>query len=242
MKKKIAMVIVALFALAFAVFWWVCHRDWFKFFEAAKNIAEIIAIGIGGAWALYLFMIQRQSEPAIGIKVDYKCVPNGSELYLTYFDVAFSNIGKVRIQGRKARNPAYPIESKDHDDEEETLKYGGSLLLRSIPANLPENTILDWFNQESGKPGEKLKELFFDKPEIEADLLYDYAIKDKKMEITDFWMEPGETYDVGACIALRPGNYLAIITFLGEKSDDELWRRKAIIQVPKGKTSDVSME
>jgi hypothetical protein len=219
--------------LLFLIFHSVFEEDWDKIIEAAKSVAEIIAVAIGGGWTWYLFQLQREKEPAIGIKFEHKCVHNGGQLYLVYFDVKFSNLGKVRVQGRRARNPAYPT-VKDRPDKEETLKYGCSLLLRPVPPNLPQNAILDWFNQETDGTGLKLKQLFFDTQPIEADLLYDYAIKLNGVEITDFWMEPGESYDVGACVLLPPGTYFTIVTFLGETSDDELWRRKAVIEVPSG--------
>jgi len=233
-KKILAAIILiaAIIALLFSVFWWVCDKDWLEFIDAIKSLAEASAVVIGGIWTWYLFWLQREKEPAIGIEFKYKCIPNGSQLSVVYFDVTFSNIGKVRVQGRRSRNPAYPT-AKDRPDKEETLQYGCSLLLRHVPHGLPANAVLDWFNQESGERGKELGKLVFDTPPIEADLLYDYAIKLSSGEVTDFWMEPGELYDVGVGFVLLPGTYLAIITFLGETSDDELWRRKALIEIPK---------
>lgn len=234
LKKKIPTLIGMVVFFGIATICSVYYDGWYVLLQALKIDVEILAVAIGGGWALYLFLLQRQNEPAIGIKFGYKCISNGDGLYLTFFDVTLNNIGKVRVQGRRSRNLAYPINGKDHKDEEETLKFGGSLLLRPVPLNLPPNTVLDWFNQESGEKREQLDKLFFGVSAIEADLLYDYARKEeeKEIEITDFWMEPGEAYDVGVCVVLPPGAYYLIITFLGEKSDDELWRRKVVIQIP----------
>jgi hypothetical protein len=39
--------------------------------ELIKNIAEIIAILIGGGWAFWKFVIQREGKPKIEFTVDF---------------------------------------------------------------------------------------------------------------------------------------------------------------------------
>jgi hypothetical protein len=47
-----------------------------------------------------------------------------------------------------------------------------------------------------------------------------------------FWLEPDETYHVGAALVLEAGTLLALVTFVGDASDEDFWRRTFVIQVP----------
>jgi hypothetical protein len=188
---------------------------WLPFFEIAKNLVEIIAIFAGGAWALYRFGLLRENKAAIEIELHCKCIPEPNGRYFSYFDVTLINKGKVKAEARKKRRPAYR-------DEAETLKYGCSLLLRAIPKNIQERKPIGWFDEEA-----KTKSPI--EGDIEVDLLYDYELNGE----TIFWMEPEESYHVGTGIVLQHGSYLAMITFVGNKeNDDEFWRRTFIVQIP----------
>jgi hypothetical protein len=58
-------------------------------------------------------------------------------------------------------------------------------------------------------------------------------------KVTDFWMEPGESYSLGVPLILGKGCYLAKVTFIGEAEDDsEFWQRLFLVRVPNA--SDVS--
>jgi len=186
--------------------------------EVAKNFAEVIAVMIGGYWAYYRFWLQRENEPAIGIELDYECVPNANQSLLTYFDVTLTNKGKVKAEAKRK-----PDKEGDfpYSDEGEDLKYSCSLLLRAIPQNIPKGEPIRWFDAEVDKKRSPLP------GDIEANLIYDYERDGEPY----FWMEPAESYHVGVGFVLPHGIYLAMVTFIG-KNDDEFWRRTFIIQIP----------
>ena len=52
------------------------------------------------------------------------------------------------------------------------------------------------------------------------------------MDKTDFRLEPSESYHLSVGVILQAGVYLAMVTFVGQGSDDEFWRRLFIVQIP----------
>jgi hypothetical protein len=107
-----------------------------------------------------------------------------------------------------------------YSDSSETLNYGGDLLVRQIPSGASAGTQVRWFGMPSAKSPLS--------GDMEADLLDEYLDNGG----TDFWMEPGESYHVSAAIVLNPGSYLVMVTFVGQASDEEFWRRMFLVQVP----------
>ena len=54
-----------------AVALWVTGQFWrFVSSEAARNYAETLAILAGGVWALYTFVLRRESKPALDIALN----------------------------------------------------------------------------------------------------------------------------------------------------------------------------
>jgi hypothetical protein len=213
-KLSAAVIILA------AVGWWIVEDPCRPSnSEVTKNFAEVIAVVIGGYWAYYRFYLQREDEPAIGIELDYRCVPNANHCFLTYFDVTLTNKGKVKATAKRKPDKEGGFAFTDKGED---LKYSCSLLLRAIPQNIPKGKPICWFDREEDKKRSPLP------GDIEADLIYDYE-KDGEPY---FWMEPAESYHVGVGFILSPGIYLAMVTFIGDKNDDEFWRRTFIIQIP----------
>ena len=44
--------------------------------------------------------------------------------------------------------------------------------------------------------------------------------------------EPGERYHLGAGVVLEAGTYLAMVTFVGDRDDQQFWRRGFLVTVP----------
>ncbi len=195
--------------------------------EAVKNWTEAFAILVGGCWAFYRFVIRRERKPAIDIALTCETIPETDKQFLAYFDVTCTNRGTCQVVARK-RKAGRPTFS----DRNEVLQHSCSLLLRHVAAGAPLGTQIRWFADADAK-----SPLCTD---IEANLLdeYEYEIVGKG----DFWMEPSESYHLCVGVILRPGVYLAMVTFVGQRSDDEFWRRLFIVRIPEGNSSKISKE
>lgn len=131
-----------------------------------------------------------------------------------FFDVCIENKGSVRLGAKRQRRPAY-------QDDAEELAYSVDLLLRPVLPGATPNSQVRWFATESDRSPQPA--------DIEIDLVAEYEIGGE----TDFWLEPGETYHLGAAVVLRPMSYLAMVTFVGDRNDKEFWRRVFLVDVPK---------
>ena len=185
---------------------------WVSLAQAVQNWATAIAVLVGGVWAYYRFGIKRESETALGIDLAHTNVPYDAN-YLVFFDVCLKNKGAVRLGAKRNRGSAYK-------DDAEMLAYAVDLLLRPIPPGSVPGSRIGWFASETDTSPRS--------GDVELDLAAEYEIDGE----TDFWMEPGESYNLGAGVVLRAGSYLAMVTFVGDRSDEEFWRRMFLVQVP----------
>jgi hypothetical protein len=177
----------------------------------------IAAAIIGGLWALLRVWTERTYEAAIDIEISSTCAADGPE-YLVFLDVVLTNKGHTRVQAKYKRSEGWA-----YNDGVEKLKHSGSLQVRRIlPWVGPNNRFLDWFETP----------LLDSIPHLpEVNLLTEYEDPEQNNKI-DFWMEPNETYHLGAPIVLSAGLYLAKVTFIGAAGDDNFWSRIHFIQVP----------
>jgi hypothetical protein len=186
---------------------------WLSLADAAQKWASVAAIVVGGIWAFYRFGLRREREPALGIDLSFTTVPYNSTSYLVAFDLTLANKGSVRLRAKRKRSPAY-------SDKDEALKYSCDLMLRAVSTTLQPGSQVTWFSaldQRSPREGD-----------IELDLISEHELDGD----TDFWMEPNETYHVGTALILQAGIYLVMVTFVGDASDGDFWRRLFVIQVP----------
>jgi hypothetical protein len=185
--------------------------------DAAAHWATTVGVVFGGAWAWYRFGLTRQRQAALSMKLACKCEPHGgSGNFFAALCATIKNTGTVKLEIRRARAPAYPRESEDN----EILQYGGDLLVRRVDESLKGSTPVRWFadsNARSPRP-----------EDIELDLLSSY----EQDEETSFWMEPGETYQLGTAVVLSRGTYIVMLTILGEDSDKDFWRSEFILVIP----------
>jgi hypothetical protein len=193
------------------------HSPWLDLADEVEKWATALGIIVGGCWALLRFGLRRESATALIIELEHFDLKYGSESYLVTFDVTFRNMGQVRLTVRRDRNPAYP---RARTEDSETLKYGADLLLRRVTESAASGESIQWFTDNL--PTSPMK------GDIECDLANEYEQGDK----TDFWLEPGESYHLSTIRVLAPGYYLAMVTFVGNSSDKEFWRRVFTVQVP----------
>jgi hypothetical protein len=203
-----------------------------------QTMLEATALLIGGVWALWIFVINRSNESALKIETTPLTVTRPSSRTVVFFEVTLENSGKVKI-GSKPRNydSSKKLLAAYSDPDYEILDFSVSLLVRPLPKAGYSQTEtkdlgkrdkqLDWFSdmdKQKLKPTDLVAEI---------DLVDSYAVDDKK---ANFWMEPGETYHLPVALELQPGDYLGMITFIGERGDFEFWRRFILLQVPFPKT------
>jgi len=187
-------------------------RFWVSLAQAVQNWATAIAVLVGAVWAYYRFGIKRENETAMGIDLVHTSVPYDAN-YLVVFDVCLENKGAVKLGAKRQRHPAY-------EDSADVLAYAVDLLIRPVPPGSTPGSRIGWFAGETDKSPRS--------GDMELDLVAEYEINGE----SDFWMEPGESYHVGAVVILSAGRYLAMVTFVGDRSDSEFWRRMFLVQVP----------
>jgi hypothetical protein len=94
-------------------------------------------------------------------------------------------------------------------------------MVRRITAATNTDGSIRWFPvKESTSPLPK---------DLELDLLSDYELDGTYT----FWMEPKETYHLGASCLITAGDYLVMVTFVGQREDDDFWRRTFVVRIPK---------
>ncbi len=183
---------------------------WAQVPETIESYAKTTAILVGGAWALYRFGLTREREPALAFDIQHSVKATGEGPRLVAFDVAVTNKSKVKLAAGSTR-PAYK-------DSLEQLNYPVSLLLRPVNGLGKHGTSIRWF--DGGEPSPR-------SDDIELDLLNDYLADID----SDFYMEPGETYQLSAIVFLEPGTYVAMVTFIGERMPDDFWRRTTVVRI-----------
>lgn len=184
---------------------------WYYVADAVQNSVTTIAILIGGVWAIYRFWLRRENQTAINLDIDYRTEPQG-DLYVVFVGVTVANCGMVAVRA-KEKVPAYK-------DDVEVVRCSGHLRLRPIRGALASHGQVEWF--PSG--GERAPR----EGDIEADLLSEYMVDGR----LNFWAEPGETYKIGATLMLPSGQYMGMVTFVGDGGEEEFWRQIFLLIVP----------
>jgi len=191
--------------------------NWFQISQIFQNIAVGLAAiigGVGGIWAIYRWLIERGHETSLEIDLDSTCTVYRNDLYLVFIDVSLKNVGKVRL----VANPKKPV----HEDTMETINHSLSLQLRAIRSDIDCSASLDWFSSNKLDAPENIPD--------EINLFCDYEEngKDKQDEIM---IEPETTNNFGYPVVLPAGHYLAKVTFVGERTKIDFYRRLFYIHV-----------
>jgi len=175
--------------------------------EPIEHVVVSLASIIGGAWVVIRLIKERGFDSALTIEVSPKRLDRPENA--VFINVKLSNVGKVELRAKPCR-PS-DIAYRDND---ETVSYSCTLSLKRIPSTLPpEGKALAWFDQAA----------FSDLQSHDINLLTEYE-DPEEFNAVDFWMEPGETYNLGALVHLSRGSYLGKVTFIGSKKK-EFWSR-----------------
>lgn len=154
----------------------------------------------------------------------------GNDLFLVFLDVTCKNKSIVRLIASRNERPVF---SDNARLDGEVVNYSLDLQLRQVAPGLTKYHTLDWWSND--KEAEQWGPCL-----VELDLLEDYEVPETGL--TDFWMEPGEAYHLGACLVVPAGNYLAKVTFVGDGGASEFWRRTFLITLPTVTSSSHAVE
>jgi hypothetical protein len=180
--------------------------------EIVQNLTVAAAAVAGGLWAVYRFVIERQAESVLAIKIRNQSQLSGG-VFRVFVDVGLTNLGRSKLGANSGPRPVY-------QDVDETLRYSCSLQLRRLASARPD-THIDWYDD---KQVQKIAGI------DEIDLATAY--EDPKTRRTELWMEPGETTHLDATLILPPGQYLVKVTFLGPRTKEDFWSRVAPLSLP----------
>jgi hypothetical protein len=236
--------------ISFAVSWYVIRfpvLDDLGFFDPTQikstdTLAQIrgdiwqkllgcTALLLGAGWALTHFVLKRTNEAALKIDMTTPriIIDKGRVLFVS--DVVLENIGGVRIGAQPRRYQQKNLLPAYQHQPYEILDFSVSMLIQPLPKTGYAQTAikdlgkqsgtLDWFAEFDSKL--KPKNLV-----AEINLIDSYEVDDDKV---NFWMEPSEIYHLPVTLEMEPGNYWAMVTFIGARGEFEFWRRFFVIQV-----------
>jgi hypothetical protein len=187
---------------------------WLPYLQGIESLFTAAALLAGGIWAWYRFGLSRERETAITIDTVCASTPYEGN-HLVTFSVSLENKGSVRVGARRVCRPAYA-----YTDALEDVPFAGTLSIRRARAGVRAGQELrSWPTPERRNPRQD---------DLEFDLLADYGVDG----VTDFWMEPGETYGLATAVVLQSGAYEATVTFIGDRGPEEFWRRVLFVSVP----------
>jgi hypothetical protein len=195
---------------------------------------------LGAVAAYFRFFANRTFQTRLDIAPSVKAVPYHEKTYLVQFTVKVTNGGTVKLGARRTLPGPEEAQSRWGED----LPYACGLEVCALADDVSALEWVTWFEPGTNRPGRQLRRLA---PTL--NLLAEYMESDEVGEDRecDFWMEPGETYDLTAARVLVPGLYAGKVTFLGERSgfpwslkqsygehsdDGEFWSEVFLFRVP----------
>jgi len=191
--------------------------------EAMEHLTVALAAFVGGGWAFYRFALHRIHETALQISPEITAYKYGDGLNLVSVDISFKNTGKRKLEAKRRgkKGETYlPV----YEDKYETLNHSVSLQIRKIRSNLQAEQTVEWeFVKE--KERSETTESVCDEMNLAE------VYEDTQPENVSFWMEPGESYNMNSTIVLPAGKYLGMVTFVGDRTDSEFWRRVFAFEV-----------
>lgn len=177
---------------------------WVDLAVAAQGWATVVAVLVGGVWALYTYRLKRQAETALDLQVSVQLHAYGARV-LAFVGVQLGNRGLVRVDATRSK-PAY-------QDDDEIVPYAGHIRLRPLDPKQTTASALQWFDGSTDGSND-LNDSFLSSYETDGTLL--------------FWLEPGECYRLGSTLVLDPALYMGMVTFVGN-GPKEFWRQTFVI-------------
>ena len=190
-----------------------------RFVKDAAPALTALGILVGASWTLYQFVLRRSFETALSIDYVIDTRPIGDK-FVVSLQVVLANIGNRRITA-----PGM-LKAEEVADYENSVLYPCDLQIRTIVGPVDTPRFAGWWSTEN--------QLLFAVPGIpeHISVLYEYTTADRKV---DFFMEPGEKYNLGHVFVFPAGHYVAKVVFVGDRATAaEFWSRIIYFSVPTG--------
>jgi hypothetical protein len=210
--------------------------------DILQKILGSTALLIAAGWALVHFVLKRTNEAALKIDMTTPRTIVDQGRVILVSEVVLENIGGVRIGAKPRRYRTKTLLPAYQHERYEVLDFSVSMLIRPLPktgyAQMATKEVgeqrgtLDWFGEFDGnlKPRDLVAEI---------NLIDSYEVDDTEV---NFWMEPAEVYHLPVILEIEPGNYLAMVTFIGARGEFEFWRRFFVIQVEAPRSKSLLQE
>jgi len=198
--------------------------------EVVNHVAGVMALVVGGLWALKRFGLTRESRTFLDLSSTARVVAADGDAVLVVVSVQMKNIGTARIDARTVRKEDGAI----FDDGYDRCTHAATLKIRRIP-DFPTPAQFDWYVLPH-LPAEIITlNRRVQEPLEEVNYLADYneVREDGSIEV-DFWLEPNTTYEASVPLRLAPGNYAIKTFFFGRLLDtpheQEYWSHLTVVR------------
>jgi hypothetical protein len=186
----------------------------------AKDVATTLAIGIGGLWALFRFVLARGHASNLLLSLTYETPRAAPGESLVLITVRLENKGHVKLEAMPRLRlpdgrwrPAYKGETPD----DESLQDACGLRIRALVLTNRAPGLVDW-------------DTLADSLGIRTiNVLDEFEVSEN--DTVDFYLEPDEVVEVTVPIVLGPGNYLGKVHFVGRGNRMEYWSKLFWIRV-----------
>lgn len=169
-----------------------------------QSLVLTLAAIIGGIWALYKFVLQRDFETNLDLDISTECFSGNKGNMMIFINTTLKNTGKTYIAAKPKKykdNSYLPV----YQDKLDVIHHGCDLQIKCLNTGI--KAVYDWYNPLNFTQVENLPD--------HINLLAEYEISNQGQ--IDFWMGPGETFYLGTAVTLPPGHYLAKVVFVGPK-------------------------
>jgi len=187
-----------------------------------NDLAQIIALVVGGGWALWRFGLTRESRTFLDLSTSARVVDTAADSMLVVVTVQMKNIGSSRIDPKTARKPDGSIFNDGYDH----CLHAATLKVRRIP-EYETPTQFDWYVLPPMPADIRTLNRHVHEPLEEIDYLADFnEVREGGSVEPDFWLEPNTSYDASVSLRLEKGNYAIKTFFIGaldKPHEQEYW-------------------
>jgi hypothetical protein len=200
---------------------------WPASWEDVNNLAQSVALVVGGWWALKRFGLTRESRTFLDLSASARVVDGSADSMLVVVTVQMKNIGSARIDPKTTRNPDGSIFNDGYDH----CLHAATLKVRRIP-DYQAPTQFDWYVLPPMSADIRTLNRHVHEPLEEINYIADFneVHEDGSVE-PDFWLEPNTSYDASVTLRLAKGTYAIKTFFIGaldSPREQEYWSHMTV--------------